>query len=89
MRAFVVVCIFFLYAGGFVQAAWVKNEDALKDYRTALLIAFAAAYGYYIGSSKGSADKSAAIRDQMPAPPDAPPKPPPDEYTIPKPPETK
>lgn len=35
-----------------------KNVDLIREMMIALIAAFAAAYGYFLGSSKGSGDKT-------------------------------
>ena len=57
--AFLILAAFvgFLFVLSFI-AVEKANIDLIREMMIALIAAFAAAYGYFLGSSKGSGDKT-------------------------------
>lgn len=78
MRAVVVAAIFVYFGAAYGEAVWRNDRDQIKTFGTVIETAFVGAWGYYIGSSKGSQENGAALRDMVTAPPIPPPAPRPD-----------
>lgn len=65
MRAIVALIIMFLFGVGYAGTLFIvvpqQNHDTYEQFQGALLTAFAAAWGYFLGTSRSSTEKDATI----------------------------